>query len=234
MKFKFLAMLATIFSLAVMTTSCNDNDNGPENYVYYDIVTFVSQNDNGSTYTLHKDANSHLITYTASQRQDEKVVKPGTRIMIAYQLTDGRQSYTSGPIFLLGFQTVENGSLVEGTAEQYGQWMSAGIQPKGFWVTGNYLNMQFQGMIRNEVKTLDLVVDETTLGNKMPDVYLMYKPDDETAPWKDIVASYDISLIWANMQYDGFVLHVNSEFSSMPNMIEFKRTESIKPMALSF
>ena len=233
MKFKFLAMLAAIFSLAVLTSSCNDNDNGPENYVYYDIVTFVSQNDNGSTYTFHTDPNSSLITYTSTQKLDEKVVKPGSRVMIAYTLPDGRQSYTSGAITLLALQEVQNGKLLEGTAEQYGQWMSAGIQPKGFWVAGNYLNMQFQAMVRNDIKTLDLVVDETTLGNKMPDVYLIYKPDDETAPWKDIVASYDISAIWANMQYDGFTLHVNSEFSSMPNKIEFKRTASITPMALS-
>lgn len=228
MKVKFLSLLAAVFTL-LCTTSCNDTSEDPTTTeIYYDIVTLYAQNDNGCTLIAHADANSNAVTYTSAESLDTDYVSIGERVLIAYTSSYGR--YVSGAINLIGYQVVENGMIEEGNEEDTDGWSSTGIQPSSLWVTGNYLNMQFDAPIYNKIGSLRLVVDESTLSNSMPDVYLIYIADQVGASYAEIVASYDISMIWANSDYDGFVLHMNSEYSAMPNELEFTKTVSIMPV----
>ena len=57
--------LIAFAAAATMTTACSDpNDDEPT--VYTDIVSFTSQTDKGSSFTLRKEGDSPLVTLTSA------------------------------------------------------------------------------------------------------------------------------------------------------------------------
>ena len=67
--------LIAFAAAATMTTACSDpNDDEPT--VYTDIVSFTSQTDKGSSFTLRKEGDSPLVTLTSATRLVRRTSKP--------------------------------------------------------------------------------------------------------------------------------------------------------------
>lgn len=228
---KLAAALVTVVAGAALT-ACNgtgmDKPTGPETYINF--VTFQSQSDEGTVFTFNREAFTPLVTLTSAQKFDPKgfMPKPGERLLLQYLLPNGREPYTSGPVTLTAYQQVINGKVEPGKAEDNRNWLSVGIQQPAIWVAGDYLNINLLASYVSSIKKLSLVVDETTLSDKMPTVYMMVIPDEDyVGTWKSVYASIDITEVWNN-KYDGFVLRFNNETGA--NSLTFQRKEGIKPM----
>lgn len=231
-------MLGAVLAAATVLTACSDDkNNGMNQYVFTDYVTLTGDNDNGATFTMHVDMNSPLLTYTSTRRLPSDKVKVGQRCVIMYTFPDGREfqangqiARSSGPIDVSAYQTCINGGIEWKTSEDTNRFMTNSVQCQGAWIAGNYLNFNVAGLYRNEPKAFKLVADEATIDKAMPDVYLIFEADDQVGgAWKEIYASLDVSDIWANNKYDGFVLHMANEFTAMGNTLTFTRKATITP-----
>lgn len=233
MRTKLLAILsamAAVFAISACNSGMDDDDNNVK--VYQDMVTLVSNGEDGCTMTMQQTNDTPVLTYTSSQQFESKNVSVGDRVMIAYRLATDRQPYTSGPVVLLAYNLVLNGKLSWGSAIDNDSWKTAPLQTQAIWLTGNYLNFHLSGQVRNEGKKFALVADETTKNEKMPTVYLIFISDDEASgTWKNFYASIDVSTIMANYDYDGFVLKMNNVTGSGidKDTFIFRRGEQIKP-----
>lgn len=228
MKTKIMMAMSAFLMLFAMT-SCNDNSGNDTPDVYTDFMTLLSQNDNGCTLTMQRDMNSVPITYTSTQKFGDKV-KVGDRVVVAYTMDGDRAPYTSGAIRMLAYQLAVNGNVEWGTASDNQNWMSNKIQPTAIWMTGNYLNFNILGCYVSEAKRFAVIADESTMDQEMPTCYLVFISDNEgMGSWKNFYASIDMSEIWNNMDYDGFVLKFANDFNSQDQSITFKRSEVIRP-----
>lgn len=233
MKTKLLYLMSAMFAVFAFT-ACNSglDDDDKDGEIYQDMVTLVSNSDQGCTLSMQRTNDTPVITYTSTQKFDSKNIEVGDRVMVAYRLGTDRQAYTSGPVILMAYNLVVNGKMTWGTAAENESWKTGPLQVQAIWLTGNYLNFHVSGQMRAEGKKFALVLDEKTKDQKMPTAYLMYIGDSEaTGTWKSFYASIDVSAIMGDMDYDGFIMKLNnvSGTGQDKDTFEFRRGEQIKP-----
>lgn len=233
MKTKLLYLMSSmlaVFALTACNSGLDDDDNNGE--IYQDMVTLVSNSDQGCTLSMQRTNDTPVITYTSTQKFDSKNIEVGDRVMVAYRLGTDRQAYTSGPVILVAYNLVVNGKMTWGTADENESWKTGPLQVQAIWLTGNYLNFHVSGQMSTEGKKFALVLDENTKEQEMPTAYLMYIGDNEaTGTWKSFYASIDVSAIMGDMDYDGFIMKLNnvSGTGQDEDTFEFRRGEQIKP-----
>lgn len=229
--FKNLSLTLLLALVATVFTSCNDDNGGKElpEGTLYDIVTLVSNSDEGSVFEFRKDGDSPIITLVSSRKLDEKEVKPGQRMMIAYVPLSG-VSYVSGGINLIGYRSVLNGDIQVGKAEDWNSFRT--FNQKVTWInrSGQYLNVQANIFVKNEPKKYDLVVDESTLNDEYPVAYIIFIPDNEINGYViNGVASWNITKVWEKGSCKGLkVRWANEEGTSTEKVFE-KGKEVIEP-----
>lgn len=191
----WLGSLAAV--LAFASTSCNsDDDNGglPPGTLY-DIVTLVSNTDQGSVFEFRRDGDSPLITLTSSRRVSTDF-KDGDRLLIAYMPLSG-VSYVSGSIDLYGTGNVINGDIQTGTAQEWNSFRTADQNVAFINRSGEYLNVRTEIYVRSQPKTYALVVDESTLDEEIPTAYIIFEPDTQgDTSLHTGYASWNLSKVW--------------------------------------
>lgn len=227
MKTKLMMALSAFLMLFAMTSCNNGGDDTPD--VYTDFMTLVSQTDNGCTLSVQRDMNSAPVTYTSTQKFGDKV-KVGDRVVVAYTMDDGRSPYTSGPIRMLAYQLAVNGVIEWGSSSENDSWKTNSIQATAIWMTGNYLNFNILGCYVTEPKRFAVIADDSTMDDAMPTCYVIFLSDNEgMGSWKNFYASIDMSMIWNNMEYDGFILKYANDYNAQNQTLTFKRSEVIRP-----
>lgn len=195
------------FALGLIATSCNTKDDEPVSYLFNDIASFVSSNDNGIVVTLRQENDSPLVTLTFPNQKINGEIKPGTRILIAYT-TDSDRPYESGTGNLYGIGYVYNGELTSATRESTNSWQTMQQNLISLWRTGEWINIQTQCTYAQErPKKYDLVVDEATLDDDYPEIHLIYEADESVgADTKLFYASFNIGQVWDRPDVKGIKL----------------------------
>lgn len=195
---KLMAML-TIVLAGMMTTGCNDDDEGgsviPEN-LSTDFATFASSNEQGSVFTLQKDGDSPLVTLTASTKIDTEKLKPGTRVIIQYVPTGGQAVYESGSIQLYGVMQVTNGKVEPAVKSEIDSWRSDRVKMYSMTRTGQYVNVWAEATLSREPQRFVIVADESTIGDEYPELYLVFTTDNELGRSYNLYGSFDLDEIW--------------------------------------
>ncbi len=223
--------LITLFGAATFT-SCSDDNDGPDfpSNTLYDIVTFESSNESGTTFTLQKDGDSPLITYHSSrQLSTDDNVKAGARLLIAYTIPDSRQAYTSGEINLLGYRSVYNGDIIVGESDDYASFLTQDQRITYLTRTGKYINVGAEIYVLNAPKTYQLVVDKATLGEAYPTAYIIFISDTTAdGTIHQGYGSWDISAVWDLPTCKGLTLRVSDP--SGQSEYKFEKTPDITPI----
>lgn len=226
--FQFLALVA----IAVGLSACNDSNNdGPVIETYQQFATLQSVSDNGSTFGVWNSATSGMRVLTSSEKIPASVCEPGQRLIILYQLMSGTSPEGSGSIALLAVMPVINGTVTEKTAAETGQWASNSVQEFSYQLTGNYLDLHFLAQMASEPKDCQLYVDQTTLADAYPVVYLIYEADNiATSTWKNVYASFDVSPILKDYVHKGFILKCANETGPKSFTVQRDGQEPLQPM----
>lgn len=221
----FYSLFAAI--VAIFLPSCNSSSDDIVTEEYqYDIATLSAMNDNGSSYIVQKDAASLPVTLTTTQRIDTTNVKVGERLLIVYSLPNGVSAYTSSSITLQGYRPIINKPIEFGSFS--GQ--NDNLRLISAWVTGKYLNVYASGAVYSDPKEFKLIVDENTLSDQYPTVYLVFRTDNEmSAVESSIYASFDISELQSKAS--GFQLVWNPIGSvSGKEVFDFSGMNTIQPI----
>lgn len=216
----FILMMAL---LTMTFTSCKDEDEPgtiPSDAML-DMATFVSQDGNGSTFTLQKDGDSPVVTLTARQRLDTDLFTIGNRLLI-YYVPESGVAYQSGPAVLYAARQVINGKALTGNSKDYPGWSTEATNLQSIWRTGKYLNIHSLAYYKVNPKRFVLVADETTIDDEYPDLYLIFYSDDQVdGDLNTLYASFDISGVWDSDTCKGVRVHLAN--SSGENHFTFNK-----------
>lgn len=198
---KFISKISAILLAIIIgigASSCNsDSNNGyiPDD-LCADFVTFVSSNDKGSVFTFQKSGDSELITLVADVKIDTEQIKPGSRVIIQYLPSGGQKPYESGAINLYGISRIFNAGIEEETLATIESWGHNALKVYTIARSGKYLDFWAEGAYVNSPSRFGLYVDNATLENEYPELYLVYVSDNDLGRNRQIYASFDLAKVW--------------------------------------
>ena len=213
---KFNIFYLLILTIVMSLTSCNgdlDGDSGSLS-ACFDIAIYGGSTDDGTVFTLREDGDSNLVTLISSTKIELDGVKVGDRVLLYYYPPQGLQ-YVSGNISVVSCIQIINGDIESKLAEDTSNWASDKVNMQKIWRTGQYLNIQCIGEIQSSPTAFTVAVDEETIDNVYPDVYVLFESDVNqsttiNAPTKTLYASYDISTVWNKSTCRGVNVHFNN------------------------
>ena len=208
---KYIYAIIIFIISGVFTTSCSSTKTNefPDN-TCVDFATFVSTSDNGSVFTLRKNGDSPLITLTAPVKIDISQLKPGTRVLIRYLPSGGQAPYESGPITLYGIGFIFTGDVDPEPLETIESWKSDVIKLMSMTRSGEYLDIWAQGDYGDKATRFSLVVDETTLDDEYPQLYLVFEGDNGLGFPHQLYASFTLSNVWDRSTCKGVTVHYHN------------------------
>ncbi len=198
---KLTTTLGAIFAfllIGIMSASCNSDSNsgGLPADLCVDFATFTKTSDNGSVFTLRKSADSELVTLTAAVKIDTEKLKPGSRVIIHYLPSGGQQPYQSGPIDLYGISEIQNGTPEKASLSTIEGWPSERLKMMSLTRSGQYLDVWAELSFSSKPERFVLAVDEATLSDEYPQLYIVFTSDNSIGRIRQYYASFDLSSVW--------------------------------------
>lgn len=231
---KQLSHLLLTLCLSFAFIACSNDDSNPpfSGDEMFDIVTFVGNpqsNNNKAVFQFQKENDSRLTTLRATNTDlDTAKIKLNTRMLIAYLPESGTHNVDDN-ITLKGYSVVFNDSIRTGDKNKLPNMEHNPIYVNAIWRSGTYINIHCGLTYSYEPSGFVLLVDNKTIDDPMPNVYLSYKTgSDHESYYKEFYASIDISNLWNRPTCKGIKLHVNdSNFGK--NEIVFEKL-TLTPM----
>lgn len=226
----FIISILVAATICCMTTSCCSDNTGGSGYpdnMATDFATLASTSDRGTVFTLQKSGDSPLVTFTAPIKIDQSVIKVGERVIIAYVPDGGQKVYESGPIKLYGILAIFNADITTEPMSTIENWSSQRMDTKIISRSGNYLDIWAELEYKTEPERFVLAVDESTVNDEYPEVYLVFTSDLTTlGPQRQFYASFDLSPVWDLQSCRGLNIHYMDKTGDKTLKIE-KETHQI-------
>lgn len=216
-----MCMVAVI---AAAVTSCNSDDGNNDFSMFMSFVTLENSTDTGTKFTTNIGENSELVTFTSSVVLKEEQYPKGKRYIIGYS-NEKNERYASGPINLYTIITVANGDVARSTPEAIALLQKDPISVTLLQREGNYINIEANAPVTISPKLFGLYVDENTMNNEYPDVYVGFQTDNTGGVDRQFYGSFSIKSLWESPTCKGIKVHFRS--FGVEKEIELKKSESI-------
>ncbi|MDO4320423.1 MAG: hypothetical protein Q4C34_07595 [Bacteroidales bacterium] len=205
-----LVMASTLF------TSCNSDEPTPTTEVFGTFVTYEGatelSKDWNLTFTTREENDSPLVTFTwSSKAEPDKNLVKGERYLITYT-NASQQRYASGSITLMQILQIFNGKV---TPKPLSEIKDMQKDPYRILLTersGQWVNLIGVAPFNVLPKTFCLFVDEATINSSIPDVYVGYVSDTNSATIsdKELYGSFDLAPVWNLPTCKGIKLHYST------------------------
>lgn len=221
-------MMAMMAIVTFATSSCSDDNNAPSQSVLQEFVTVVG---NKSVYTEFQytvnGAQERLVTLTAELSESDRqaidsLFTPGTRAFLTYTyLGQGVVGY-SGPISLYSLSkcytdTVTSVPAADCPAELTGYSTSSVVR------SGNYINLIFSAEKEDARRSFDVVVNEDTENDAIPEVYISTSVKDGSLTYvQRQYASFDMTPLFSKPGIQGVKVHVANDQNPYQKTFELK------------
>lgn len=207
--------------LGMSAASCADEDDTDIHHAtLYDVVEFTSQNSSGTVFTLWRpDATTSVSLTTSTPVINTSLVAPGESVFIAYTPLDGK-AYTSGPVEVSAYGTVNNAPLMKAASDKLEGWDSEPIYLMSLWRAGNKVCLRLRMTYDTAPRLFALVLDEATAEDEYPTAYLFHKrPSDVPNFSRQYYAAFDLSSLWNTPGCKGLRIRVSN--SNIPSLDTF-------------
>ncbi len=205
-KFLLCALLAP---LAVFTSCNSDDDPKPQLESFMAFVTLTQNNDNGCIFITQEKDDSEVVTYTCSQKLDEKSFKVGERYLINFSNESGKR-FQSGPIVFHGYLPIASSKSQAKPHTLINEYTSDPVNVSMVERAGTYINVEATAPVAYQLREFAIYVDETTVNNEYPEAYIVLKTDNVGASDKIFYGSFDLSPVWMLSTCKGVNLHYNT------------------------
>lgn len=199
-------LLLTIAVISLSMVSCNDKSDEPqlERYTYFATLESIGNGTCSFSVQENSDSQPVILTATATLNSSFKV---GDRYVIQYSNLENNP-FVSGPVTLYYIIGVFSGDAVIETMENISPLIADPINVLYAERTGKWLNIEAWVSVAEQPAKFGLFVDESTLGDEYPDVYLGFRTDNPgySSP-KTLYASFDIQSLFDLPNSKGFTLH---------------------------
>lgn len=203
-----LMAFGLLAALALLTSSCNEKGN-PEYTMFMAFVTYEGSTDAGSKFTTRENGDSPLVTFTSTTVLKEEQYPKGTRYIIGYT-NESEQRFQSGPISLMAIIPIANGPVHRATKQSIEAIYTDMVQLTLLQRTGKFINIEAVAPVQFQPKQFGLYVDDTTMGNEIPDVYVGFESDNTGGAQRQFYGSFDISSLWDLPTCKGIKIHYHS------------------------
>jgi len=198
-----LRVAAAVAALALMA-SCADDEPATVVPALYDIVTYTGQDARGARFEFQRDGDSPLVELTAPGYNHEKLDSP-RRILLGY-VPAGGEPYKSDDIRVVGWSQIVSDVLRQGNTAG---WDADAVYMNALWRTGGYINLDCRVEYSSEPRRLSLMVDEATLTDPVPQLYVFHDRGDVAPGFsRQIYCSWDISALWNRAECEGVDVHL--------------------------
>lgn len=199
--------LLPAMALAVALTGCGDDAPYSDTATLYDIVTYGGSVGGVATFTMRASNDSPLLTLTATGVDVNPAIKEGDRMLLGYIPASGTP-YASGEVSVVSTGAINNVPMTEDAIADI-RWDADPIYLNSIWRTGCYINVYCRVSYSAKPRLLSLVADCETLGDPVPQLYLVHdllgEPDSYT---RRAYLSADISDVWRLETCRGVTVHV--------------------------
>ncbi len=207
---KYFSILITALAAAAFSSCVNtDAPEYPEmERMHTDFATIISHGSQSVTFQVQEKEDSPVATMSAPVAIDPATFPANTRALVTYIHPDDKP-YESSTVTLCGLQTVYTKAPVKANINDFPEWDYSEIYLHGMWRTGKYLNIS---CTMNYVLDpgFGLIIDEATIGNQYPDIYMTYLLNDTYDTQRPFYASVDISEVWDIESCRGLRIHLNN------------------------
>ncbi|MEZ3589693.1 MAG: hypothetical protein K1V84_01485 [Muribaculaceae bacterium] len=202
-----LFTLLPAMTLAVALTGCGDDAPYSAAATLYDIVTYGGSVDGVAIFAMRASNDSPLLTLTATGVDVDPAIGEGDRMLLGYIPASG-VPYTSGEVSVVSMGAINNVPMKEDAIADI-RWDADPIYLNSIWRTGCYINVYCRVSYSAKPRLLLLVADRETLGDPVPQLYLVHdllgEPDSYT---RRAYLSADISDVWRLETCRGVTVHV--------------------------
>lgn len=199
--------LLPAMTLAVALTGCGDDAPYSDTATLYDIVTYGGSEDGVAIFAMRASDDSPLLTFTAAGVDVDPAIGEGDRMLLGYIPASG-VPYTSGEVSVVSMGAINNVPMKEDAIADI-RWDADPIYLNSIWRTGCYINVYCRVSYSAKPRLLSLVADRETLGDPVPQLYLVHdllgEPDSYT---RRAYLSVDISDVWRLETCRGVTVHV--------------------------
>lgn len=209
-----------IIALAISLTGCLDHDtfDGSVTPQVQTLATFEGNSPDGARFSYIAQGDGPIINLQASVSVDTVRLHNGDRVLLTYLPKENE-----GKISLISVVRVNGGTLYKEDAEALKGWDADPLFVEAVWRTGTYINLRCKLLWAPESRRYRLEVDSTTIGCKVPDLYVAHaipdSTDRTTAYMATNYASFDMQQLWDEPGVRGVKIHVNN--SNLPDKNEF-------------
>lgn len=231
--FRLFALMAVVAATALGFTSCNsdDGDDYPASLVSF--VTYEGSQTGSAVFSLQNGVESPEYSLTAQVALND-TIKPGTRVVIAYNAPGDTIPGRSTNITLLQLAMAQNGNASIVPSDSLRDWRANLTNMQSMWRTGPYINMTIYTQGNYAKQHFDLLVDESTLSNEVPDLYLVNaQAPDMGYPLMAYYASLNVGNILYRPGVTGIRIHVNGNGTiGREEYVFMKDSSSMLPTSL--
>lgn len=198
-------MLSITLLLSVTACVGNKEDDQPIPKYYQAFATLTDINGNYCTFAVQSSPDA-APTYFYSTLSQTKDLQKGSRYVLTYTKSDGGE-FTPGNITIYAIYGTFDGKVTEAPLSEIKEFTDY-VNIIYYGRTGNYLNLQALSELVSLPTTFALYVDEATINDEYPEVYICFKKENGWAQ-KDatLFASFDISYLMALNTAKGFKLN---------------------------
>lgn len=202
---KLLMMVPVL--MAAMLCSCNDDNDTPIPSGAFTVFATLERLDNtGATFTTQELDDSELVTYVTTQELDSKIYTVGKRYVIVFSNQSGKR-FQSGEITLYMAYSVFNGKAESHTAADCEAAFKDPVNLSMIYRTGKWLNVEATAPVGVQPKVFTVYVDQATINNEVPEVYVAFKTDNINGPERTFFGSFDLSPVWNLSTCHGLRVH---------------------------
>lgn len=219
-----LGLLAIVFCFS--TASCNSDNNNDSSTTFMAFVTYAASNPEGSVFTCRENLDSPLVTFTSTISLKADTYTIGKRYIIAYSNLSNIR-YQNGAIDLMAIMQIVNNEVEEADYKTIAELTATDMNVTLLQREGTYINIEATGYVASEPKKFNLYVNEATIDDEIPQVYIGLESDNSSIYQRTFYGSIDIAELWNRPGCKGINVHykangVNKEYT-------FERGSSITP-----
>lgn len=192
----FLPIMAAVGLLTGMTACNTGDDPGDMSPTYANIVTLKNINGQSMTVDYMPGQFKEMVTLTCQAVDTTGVVTIGGRFLIAYQLSEGMEVNQSGPVTILAYQKVLNGTAKVVDMSEYATWGNTIAQVNDMSMSNTYLNVGVQMPTSTLGQSIQLLADRNTLQSETADLYLYVQTPSSDMNYTAVrYASFDLAAL---------------------------------------
>ena len=219
-KIKISLLFAFTFLIATLS-SCNSSSDEPQSMLFSAFSTLESLDGSSCSFSIQEDSDSSPIILTASISLNSQEFKVGGRYVIQYSTLDNNP-FTPGPITLYAVVSPFTGNVTEASKSEINNLTSDPISIFYINRTSNWINIQAVASVTNKPEAFGLYVDETTLGDEYPKVYVGFKSDNiSSINQNQFFGSFNVQSLFELPTAKGFTLYYR--YNGSQNSVKFEK-----------